>query len=163
MKIFFTAVSMLIFFTNTNTVDDNSEPRQNNFDTKNKKVIVYTTAQGTDYRITPTDTLHFTHMGQPFETQVCVFVDPTKTFQKILGFGGAITDAAAETFYKLPEASRKELLQAYYDPAKGIGYTMARTNINSCDFSSDMYTYVADNDASLSTFKIDHDKKYKIP
>ena len=54
-------------------------------------------------------------------------------------------------------------MQAYYDKEKGIGYTMGRTNINSCDFSSDTYTYVADNDASLSTFNIDHDKKYKIP
>jgi len=131
--------------------------------TDNKKVVVYTTAKGTDYRISETETLHFSHMGQPFETQVCVFVDPSKTFQNILGFGGALTDAAAETFYKLPEASRKELMQAYYDKDKGIGYTMARTNINSCDFSSDTYTYVADNDASLSTFNIDHDKKYKIP
>ena len=131
--------------------------------TDHKKVVVYTTAKGTDYRISETETLHFSHMGQPFETQVCVFVDPSKTFQNILGFGGALTDAAAETFYKLPEASRKELMQAYYDKDKGIGYTMARTNINSCDFSSDTYTYVADNDASLSTFNIDHDKKYKIP
>ncbi len=128
-----------------------------------KKVVVYTTAEGTNYRLTPTDTLHFTHMGQPFETQVCVFIDPTKTFQQVTGFGGALTDAAAEIFYKLPDAAKKELLQAYYDTEKGIGYTMARTNINSCDFSSDSYTYVADNDTSLSTFNIEHDRKFKIP
>src|SRR5947208_396854 len=98
MKILFTALGMLLFFTGIKTVDDNKQSLQNNFDTKNKKVVVYTTAQGTDYRMSVTDTLHFTHMGQPFETQVCVFVDPSKTFQRIIGFGGAITDAAAETF-----------------------------------------------------------------
>jgi glucosylceramidase len=128
-----------------------------------KKVMVYTTAMGTNYRLTLTDTLSFKHMGQPFETQVCVFVDPSKTFQQITGFGGALTDASAETFYKLPADAQKELLQAYYSADKGIGYTMARTNINSCDFSSDSYTYIADNDASLATFNIAHDKKYKIP
>ncbi|HWB28347.1 MAG TPA: glycoside hydrolase family 30 protein [Chitinophagaceae bacterium] len=128
-----------------------------------KKVIVYTTAQNTDYRLTPTDTVHFTHMGQPFETQVCVFVDPTKTFQQVIGFGGALTDASAEVFAKLSPGAQQELLQAYYSPSKGIGYTMARTNINSCDFSSDSYTYVADNDSALATFNVAHDEKYKIP
>ena len=40
---------------------------------------------------------------------------------------------------------------------------MVRTNINSCDFSSDTYTYVADGDKDLKTFNIDHDRKFKIP
>jgi len=128
-----------------------------------KKVVVYTTAEGTDYKITPTDTLSFTRMGQPFETQVCVFVDPSKTFQQVLGFGGALTDASAEIFYKLPDDAKKELLQAYYDTKNGLGYNIARTNINSCDFSSDTYTYVADNDSTLNTFNIEHDRKFKMP
>jgi glucosylceramidase len=102
-------------------------------------------------------------MGQPLETQVCVFVDPRERFQKLIGIGGALTDASAETFYKIPVASQQELLKAYYDTVNGIGYTFARTNINSCDFSSDSYTYVADNDASLKTFNVAHDEKYKIP
>src|SRR5205809_3416760 len=129
----------------------------------NKKVLVYTTADKTDYRISLTDTLHFSHMGQPVETQVCVFVDPRRKFQKLIGIGGALTDASAETFYKIPAASQQELLKAYYDTVNGIGYTLARTNINSCDFSSDSYTYVADNDADLKTFNVAHDEKYKIP
>jgi glucosylceramidase len=102
-------------------------------------------------------------MGQPLETQVCIFVDPSNKFQKLIGIGGALTDASAETFYKLPEASRQEFLKACYDTVNGIGYTMARTNINSCDFSSDSYTYVDANDASLQSFNLAHDEKYKIP
>ncbi len=102
-------------------------------------------------------------MDQPLETDVCVFVDPSKTFQSLIGIGGALTDASAETFYKLPPASQQELLKAYYDTSDGIGYTFARTNMNSCDFSSDTYTYVTDNDTALATFNIAHDKKYKIP
>jgi len=114
------------------------------FSTDGKKVVVYTTADSTDYRLSVTDTVEFKDMGQPFETQVCVFVDPSKTFQTYFGIGAALTDASAETFYKLPKETQDELLKAYFDKEKGIGYTVARTNINSCDFSSDMYTYVQD-------------------
>ncbi|MBS1734109.1 MAG: glycoside hydrolase family 30 protein [Bacteroidetes bacterium] len=128
-----------------------------------RKVIVYTTADTGNYRLTLTDTLTFTHKGQPLESEIEVFVDPGKTFQTYMGIGGALTDASAETFYKLPESSRKEVLTAYYDKKKGIGYTIGRTNINSCDFSSDIYTYVQDNDKELKTFDISHDKKFKIP
>jgi glucosylceramidase len=133
------------------------------FSTEGKKVIVYTTADSTDYRLSVTDTVEFKEMGQPFETQVCIFVDPSKTFQTYFGIGAALTDASAETFYKLSGEKQQELLNAYFDKEKGIGYTVARTNINSCDFSSDMYTYVQDGDKELKTFNIEHDKKYKIP
>jgi glucosylceramidase len=136
---------------------------QKTYSALNKKILVYTTADKTDYRISLTDSLQFSHMGQPVETQVCVFVDPTQKFQKLIGIGGALTDASAETFYKIPEASQQELLKAYYDTVNGIGYTFGRTNINSCDFSSDSYTYVDDNDASLKSFNVAHDEKYKIP
>jgi len=141
-------------------------PKENKvglFSAAGKSVIVYTTAQNTDYRLSKTDSLQFEEFGQPFETQVCVFVDPTHTFQTHLGIGGALTDAAAETFAKLPKEKQQEFLRAYYDPKNGIGYTLARTNIGSCDFSSDSYTYVADNDKSLKTFDITHDRKFKIP
>src|SRR5687768_12334494 len=69
-----------------------------------REVAVYTTADKTNYRLSATNSLKFKPMGQPLETQVCVFVDPTKTFQTFLGIGGALTDASAETFAKLPKA-----------------------------------------------------------
>jgi glucosylceramidase len=81
----------------------------------------------------------------------------------MLGIGGALTDASAETFAKLPEAKQTELLQAYYDTRTGIGYTLARTNINSCDFSSGSYTYIDEGDKELRSFNIEHDRKFKIP
>jgi hypothetical protein len=98
-------------------------------------VTVYTTAEKTDYRIAKTGTVNFADFGQPNEGQVCVFVDPTHSFQTILGIGGALTDASAETFAKLSPTVQKSLLTAYYDKDNGIGYTLARTNIHSCDFS----------------------------
>jgi glucosylceramidase len=133
------------------------------YSVKNKTVKVFVTAKNTDDRITQTETLHFTDKPQPVETEVCVFVDPAKTFQTMLGIGAALTDASAETYYKLPKDKQKEFMTAYFDKQKGIGYTLARTNIQSCDFSSESYSYVKDNDKSLKTFDVSHDKKYRIP
>ena len=128
-----------------------------------KQISVYTSADKTSYRLSRTNTLEFKPMGQPLETQICVFVDPTRTFQTILGVGGALTDASAETFAKLPKAKQQELLTAYYDPDKGIGYSLARTNIHSCDFSSASYTYVDEGDKELKSFDIAHDRQFRIP
>jgi len=130
---------------------------------ESNKVMVYTTAAKSEFRLTLTETTEFSEAAQPLETEVCIFVDPTKTFQTFLGIGGAITDASAETFYKLPAKSQKEIMNAYFDPKEGIGYSLLRTNMNSCDFSSGSYTYVIEGDAELKSFSIDVDKKYKIP
>ena len=127
------------------------------------KATVYTTARDTSLRLSPTGEVQFKDFGQPFETQVCVFVDPSVTFQTMVGIGGALTDASAETYAKLPEAAQKELMTAYYDGKKGIGYNFARTNIASCDFSSGTYNYVEPNDSLLKTFSVAHDEQFRIP
>jgi glucosylceramidase len=136
---------------------------KNSFDAGTKQVKVYTTSQNTTYKLTETEQLNFKNYAQPVETEISIFVDPDKKFQTILGIGGALTDASAEVFAKMTKAQQQELLTAYYNPQKGIGYTLARTTIASCDFSSGSYSYVTDNDAPLKTFNVDHDKKYRIP
>ena len=128
-----------------------------------RDITVYTTADKTAFRLTATEKLTFKRLGQPLETQICVFVDPTKTGQTILGIGGALTDAAAETFAKIPVAKQREVLDAYFDPNKGIGYTLGRTHIHSCDFSSASYTYVKEGDKALASFRVDHDRQFRIP
>ncbi len=144
---------------NKTTQETKSEP----FSVEGKHVLVYTTADSTSHRLSLTDTLSFTDLAQPKETDICIFVDPGSTFQTFFGIGGAITDASSETFFKLSEQKQTELLNAYYDPLKGIGYTLARTSIHSSDFSSSSYTYVADGDTTLSTFDIAHDRQFRIP
>jgi glucosylceramidase len=133
------------------------------YDVAGRRAIVYTTADSTPLRLTPADTVAFAPSEPQSERNVYVFVDPRKTFQTFLGIGGALTDAAAETFAKLPAAQQDEVLRAYYDTTSGIGYTLARTNINSCDFSSESYTYVAEGDSDLASFNIAHDLRFKIP
>lgn len=128
-----------------------------------KSVSVYVTAEGTHQLLSPGTALALQPAGTVTEKTEYVFVDPTKSFQTLVGIGGALTDASAETYAKLPPAKQRELLRDYYDPAAGIGYTLGRTSIHSCDFSSESYTYVADGDRELKTFSIAHDQRYRIP
>src|SRR6478735_4922272 len=134
------------------------------FDTTGRTVQVFTTASEGGQRLARGATpLTFGPAAQPPETEVSIFIDPAQRFQTLLGIGGAITDASAEVFAKLPAAQQAELLTRYYDADKGIGYTWARTTIHSSDFSSASYTYVREGDAKLASFDIAHDLKYRIP
>ena len=125
--------------------------------------LVYTTAKDTDKRLSLTDELTFESGVQPFETEVSIFVNPDKRYQKVLGFGGAITDASSEVFSKLPSDKQEELLNAYFSKDKGIGYTLVRTSIHSSDFGSESHTYIVEGDKTLDTFTIDKDRELRIP
>ena len=128
-----------------------------------KIITVYTTAANTQLRLSEGEKLNFSPGRQPLETEPFIIVDGSVSFQSITGIGGALTDAAAETFAKLPKDKQQELLTAYYDLGTGIGYTIARTHIQSCDFSSGTYSYVEEGDSALKTFSVAHDEQYKIP
>jgi len=148
------------------TACDSPKQEKNNspeFTAHGKQISIYTTADSTNLRLTPSDNLTFSEAKQPLETEISVFVEPGKTFQTFVGIGGAITDASAETFSKLNKATQDELINAYYNKDEGIGYSLMRTTIHSCDFSSESYTYIKEGDSALSTFSIAHDKQYRIP
>jgi glucosylceramidase len=136
---------------------------QSKKDGVDKTIKVYTTAANTSYRLSPVEELQFTNPDNFIERKVYVFVDDNHSFQTMLGIGGAITDASAETFARLTPDQQNELIKAYYDSKNGIGYTLARTNIQSCDFSSGSYSYVDENDKDLKSFNIKHDEQYRIP
>src|SRR5580765_3430791 len=142
---------------------ENPEPPDVERRAEARDITVYTTADKTNYRLSATDRLTFKPMGQPLETQICVFVDASKRAQTMLGIGGALTDASAEVYAKLPAAKQREFMDAYFDADKGIGYNLGRTNIHSCDFSSGSYTYVNEGDKALSSFNVNHDKQFRIP
>lgn len=130
---------------------------------KNNKIKVYTTAEKTNLKLSLSNDLISKTALHNKKSTVSIIVNTEKTDQTFLGIGGAITDASAEVFAKLSPKKQQEFLNAYYDKNKGIGYTLARTNIHSCDFSSDSYTYISEGDKDLKTFNIDHDRKYRIP
>ena len=126
-------------------------------------ITVYTTAQGAPKQMVRSQAAPLAE-GHPLnEGENSVFVEPARRFQSLLGIGGSITDAAAETFARLDAERQAELLRAYYDTEHGIGYTLARTTIHSSDFSSGSYTYIDEGDGELKSFSVDHDRRYRIP
>ena len=92
-----------------------------------------------------------------------VNIHPDVEFQQVGGIGGAFTDASATVWANMPEDKRKELVKAYFDRESGIGYTLGRLSIASCDFSTEDYTYVKEGDMTLFSFDISHDKKAVFP
>src|ERR1700690_3839335 len=103
-------------------------------------------------------------LDEPDEDIPTIIIDDKKTFQTILGFGGAFTDAAAAVFARLSKDAQEQFLKACFDPVEGNGYTLCRTTIHSCDYSDDMYTYDdTAGDKALKNFTIDHDRKDRIP
>lgn len=70
----------------------------------------------------------------------------------ILGFGGAFTEAAALNYHSLNDAGREAVLELLFGPS-GLGYTLGRVHINSCDFSLASYDFDSlDQDFNLTSF-----------
>src|SRR3982751_5272809 len=49
--------------------------------------------------------------------QAVIEIDPSRPFQEMIGFGGAMTDASAHLFQKLPEQARERALQDLFGPS----------------------------------------------
>ncbi len=93
-----------------------------------------------------------------------LWVDSTRRFQTLLGFGGAFTESAAVTWQKLSSAKREEVLRAYFADGEGHGYAMCRVHMNSCDFSLGNYAHVeTPGDTELKSFSIARDRQSLVP
>lgn len=125
-------------------------------------IEVYRTARDTGELLAERAPLTF---GQDtgYETP-SILVDTNHRYQTIEGFGGAFTEAAAYTFSQLKPDAQSAVLKAYFDPIDGLGYTLCRTHINSCDFSLGNYAYdEVEGDTELKFFSIEHDRRTLIP
>ena len=80
-----------------------------------------------------------------------VTIDRKARKQTLLGFGGAFTEAAAQQFALLPKAAQQRVLDLYWGP-NGIGYTLGRVPINSCDFSVASYNF----DSTPNDWDLEH-------
>ncbi|CAG2166004.1 unnamed protein product [Oppiella nova] len=96
---------------------------------------------------------------------IILTIDKTVKYQKIIGFGGAFTDAAGVSLNSLPKQMATNIIRDYYS-TNGIEYNMGRVPIGGADFSPRFYTYDDDHqgDFKLSTFKIQQeDYDLKMP
>jgi len=93
-----------------------------------------------------------------------VTLDPGQAFQELVGFGGALTESSAWVLAQLPPARRAEVLRRYFDPKEGIGYTLARTHLNSCDFSLNLWELdPVPGDYDLHGFSLDPMRRWLLP
>lgn len=96
------------------------------------------------------------------EADYTIIARPETRFQEIEGFGGAITESSAHLLQQLPEAKRREVLEAYFGDSASA-YNLVRLHMNSCDFSLSSYDYIDSGDVSLESFDIAHDRDDIIP
>ena len=95
---------------------------------------------------------------------VRLWVDTTRRFQCIEGFGGAFTEAAACTWLKLSPPQQAAFLYACFDEHQGHGYRLCRVHMNSCDFALGNYAHVSQaGDLALASFSIDRDRQALLP
>jgi glucosylceramidase len=130
---------------------------------ESNKLTVFSTSRDSDDRITQKEPLFFHDDPVDTEPSIINVYDQVK-FQEFLGFGGAFTEAAAVTFYKLPDDVRDRFMQYYFDPVHGLGYSFCRTHMNSCDFSLGNYADVEKvGDTALESFSIQRERQAILP
>lgn len=95
-------------------------------------------------------------------------VDYGKEFQSVVGWGAAMSDAAAFLIQtRLNATQREALLQELFGSDPGIGLSFVRIPMGASDFSRSHYSYddrpSGETDSTLAHFSIDLDRAEKIP
>ncbi len=115
-------------------------------------------------------TLYLQEQADPSYWQT-ILIDPENFPQganspnhRIVGFGGAFSDAAVLNIETMPPQAQDEILGAYYGP-DGIGYSVGRVPMGSTDFSTANYNYCdTPDDFDLEDFALAPvDTQLKIP
>jgi glucosylceramidase len=104
----------------------------------------------------------------PAKGDEAVTIDTSRHFQKMHGFGAAITDASALLLSEMPEEKRKAIMAELFGRANnGLGLSFTRLTVGASDFSTSDYSYddTPGNapDPELRHFSIDPAKKYVLP
>ena len=97
-----------------------------------------------------------------------ITIDTSKHFQKMHGFGAALTDASAQVLSALPDDKRKAIMAELFGRADGgLGLSFTRLTVGASDFSTSDYSYddtpANAPDPQLRHFSIDPAKKYVLP
>jgi glucosylceramidase len=97
-----------------------------------------------------------------------VTIDTSRHFQKMHGFGAAMTDASAELFSRLPEEKRRAIMAELFGRKNdGLGLSFTRLTVGASDFSRTHYSYddTPGNipDPELTQFSIEPARQYVLP
>jgi len=104
----------------------------------------------------------------PASGDEAITIDSSKHFQKMQGFGAAMTDASARLLSTLPEGKRKAIMAELFGRGpNGLGLSFTRLTVGASDFSPSDYSYddTPGNvpDPELRYFSIDPARKYVLP
>lgn len=88
---------------------------------------------------------------------------PQMEYQKLEGFGGAVTDSAGYVFSLLNEEQKSEMVNQYFS-TENMAYNQVRIPIDSCDFSLEHYEADSDpDDTEFQKFSFARVEKYILP
>src|SRR5207244_4147395 len=109
---------------------------------------------------------HFDSGPAPSITTIAV--DEATTYQEMVGFGAAITDASAWLIQnKLTPSQSETLLQELFGRNPGIGLSFTRLTMGASDFSLRQYSYddlpAGQTDPTLAQFSIDANRADVLP
>ena len=121
-------------------------------------VVVHQTA-GTK-RFAEEPAIQWRAVSNPAEA---ITIDPTRTYQDIVGFGGALTEASAYMINQLDPDARERFLHELFHPSE-LGISATRICVGASDYATRMYSYdEGAPDPELERFSIDYDRPYVIP
>lgn len=106
----------------------------------------------------------FTHFDEPLNRIVNIHVEKDKEFQKIVGFGGALTGSVSYNLKKLEsDKLRNFVYRGYYSKKYGNGFNMMRYTIGGCDFDFEPWAYQEspEHDPYLANFTKLDDRDYE--
>ncbi|QGZ39999.1 glucosylceramidase [Pseudoduganella flava] len=118
-------------------------------------------ARGADARFVP-------QAARPSDVPV-IDVDPSRRYQRITGFGAAITDASAYLIQQRMRPPQREALlnDLFGAPPKGIGLSFTRLTIGASDFSRTHYSFddmpPGQSDPELAHFSIAPNRADVLP
>ena len=102
----------------------------------------------------------------PTKNLCCALVvNKSDVAQKIKGFGCALTESAQHVLSKLSPQNRERAIDLCFgqNPLESNCYSLARTHLNSCDFSLENWNCVPQKDESLESFSFAEAEKRVMP
>jgi len=97
-----------------------------------------------------------------------IFIDPTKTYQQMDGFGFTLTGGSAQLLQQMRTEKRAALMEELFGTKEnGIGISYLRISIGASDLSDRVFSYCdlpeGQTDIELETFSIEPERKDLIP
>ena len=104
----------------------------------------------------------------PASGNEAIVINTSRHFQKIHGFGAALTDASAQLLSEIPAIKRKAIMAELFGRGPGgLGLSFTRVTVGASDFSTSDYSYddTPGNvpDPKLRYFSIEDAKRYVLP